>query len=45
MIMWQQRCSADRAFAILTNASRDSNRKLRDVATALVTRAQKTPNS
>jgi GAF domain-containing protein len=45
MIMGQRRCSADQAFAILTKASQDSNRKLRDVAAALVARAQKTSSS
>jgi GAF domain-containing protein len=42
IIMGQQRCDADQAFAILTKVSQDSNRKLRDVAAALVARAQRT---
>jgi GAF domain-containing protein len=40
IIMGQQRCDADQAFAILTKISQDSNRKVRDVAAALVARAQ-----
>ncbi|MEV4279669.1 GAF and ANTAR domain-containing protein [Actinoplanes xinjiangensis] len=36
MIMVQQRCSAEEAFALLTRISQNSNRKLRDVAAALV---------
>jgi GAF domain-containing protein len=36
IIMRERRCNADEAFAILTKASQDSNRKLRDVAAALV---------
>jgi GAF domain-containing protein len=39
IIMADRRCSADEAFRILTKTSRDTNRKLRDVAAALVTRA------
>ena len=38
IIMGERRCSADEAFAILTRISQDSNRKLRDVAAALVAR-------
>jgi AmiR/NasT family two-component response regulator len=34
--MAQRRCTADQAFSILTKVSQDSNRKLRDVAAALV---------
>jgi transcriptional regulator with GAF, ATPase, and Fis domain len=45
IIMGQQRCDADQAFAILTKVSQDSNRKLRDVAAALVARAQQVPRS
>ena len=40
IIMGERRCTADEAFAILTKVSQDSNRKLRDVAAALVARAQ-----
>ena len=39
IIMGSRRCSADQAFAILTKVSQDSNRKLRDVAAALVASA------
>jgi AmiR/NasT family two-component response regulator len=38
-----RRCSPDEAFAILTKTSQNTNRKVRDVATALVTRATGTP--
>ncbi|MEU8663227.1 GAF and ANTAR domain-containing protein [Actinoplanes philippinensis] len=41
IIMGERRCSADEAFAILTKVSQDTNRKLRDVATALVERTQR----
>ena len=43
IIMGDRRCSADEAFEILVKVSQDSNRKLRDVATALVERAQSAP--
>ncbi|MDH6462983.1 GAF domain-containing protein [Micromonospora sp. A200] len=36
IIMGQRRCSADEAFAILAKVSQNSNRKVRDVAEALV---------
>ena len=36
IIMGDRRCGADEAFAVLTRISQDSNRKLRDVAAALV---------
>jgi GAF domain-containing protein len=39
IIMGQRRCTADEAFAILTKLSQDTNRKVRDVAATLVTRA------
>jgi len=39
IIMGSRRCTADEAFAILTAISQDSNRKLRDVAAALVAEA------
>ncbi|GAA4587344.1 GAF domain-containing protein [Actinoplanes octamycinicus] len=41
IIMGERRCSADEAFAILTRVSQDTNRKLRDVAAALVERTQR----
>jgi GAF domain-containing protein len=41
IIMGERRCTADEAFTILTKVSQDSNRKLRDVAAALVARAQR----
>jgi len=41
IIMGERRCSADEAFAILTRVSQDSNRKVRDVAAALVERTQR----
>ncbi len=36
IIMGSRRCTADEAFAILSRISQDTNRKLRDVAAALV---------
>jgi GAF domain-containing protein len=36
IIMAERRCTADQAFSILTKLSQDTNRKLRDVAAALV---------
>ncbi|AGL18914.1 GAF and ANTAR domain-containing protein [Actinoplanes sp. N902-109] len=41
IIMGERRCSPDEAFTILAKLSQDSNRKLRDVAVALVNRAQR----
>ncbi|MBB4744750.1 GAF domain-containing protein [Actinoplanes octamycinicus] len=41
IIMGQRRCSADEAFTILSRASQESNRKLREVAADLVERAQR----
>ena len=41
IIMGSRRCTPDAAFAILTRISQDSNRKLRDVAAALVANATK----
>jgi GAF domain-containing protein len=40
IIMGERRCGADEAFAVLTRISQDSNRKLRDVAAALVDRVE-----
>jgi GAF domain-containing protein len=40
IIMGGRRCTADEAFAILTAISQNSNRKLRDVAAALVAEAR-----
>jgi AmiR/NasT family two-component response regulator len=39
IIMVERRCPADEAFAMLTKISQNSNRKVRDVAAALVARA------
>ncbi|MFC4019942.1 ANTAR domain-containing protein [Micromonospora sp. GCM10011542] len=39
IIMGERRCSAEEAFALLSKLSQDSNRKLREVAAALVERA------
>ena len=39
IIMGERRCSPDEAFQILSKLSQDTNRKLRDVATALVANA------
>jgi AmiR/NasT family two-component response regulator len=36
VLMGQRRCSADEAFDILVGLSQQANRKLRDVAQALV---------
>jgi GAF domain-containing protein len=36
IIMAERRCSADEAFRIMSKLSQDTNRKLRDIATALV---------
>lgn len=38
--MAQRRCSAEDAFTILIHLSQDTNRKLRDVAQALIEHAQ-----
>jgi GAF domain-containing protein len=43
IIMGERRCTADQAFAILTKLSQDTNRKLRDVASALVENAHRRP--
>jgi GAF domain-containing protein len=42
IIMGERRCTPEQAFAILTRISQDSNRKLRDVASALVNKASNT---
>jgi GAF domain-containing protein len=39
ILMGQRRCSADEAFAILAKLSQDSNRKVRDIAEALVAKS------
>ncbi|MET8045713.1 GAF and ANTAR domain-containing protein [Micromonospora sp. NPDC005215] len=39
IIMGERRCSPEAAFALLTKISQDTNRKVRDVAAALVARA------
>lgn len=43
IIMGDRRCTPDEAFAILVKLSQDANRKLREVALALVEKAQTTP--
>jgi GAF domain-containing protein len=45
IIMGERRCTAEQAFQILSKLSQDTNRKLREVATLLVSRAQQTPGS
>ncbi|MBM0275436.1 GAF and ANTAR domain-containing protein [Micromonospora tarensis] len=45
MIMAQRRCSPNEAFSILAKVSQDSNRKVRDVAQALVDQAVRTPRA
>jgi GAF domain-containing protein len=42
IIMGEHRCTPDEAFRILAKVSQDSNRKVRDVASALVARATTT---
>ncbi|WP_250036661.1 ANTAR domain-containing protein [Paractinoplanes maris] len=44
IIMAEMHCSADEAFASLSKMSQNSNRKLHDVATALVRKAQRPPS-
>lgn len=41
IIMGERRCTADEAFAILTRLSQSTNRKLRDIAAALVEQASR----
>ena len=43
IIMAERRCTADDAFALLTKVSQNTNRKLRDVAAALVAGIQPQP--
>ena len=43
VVMAERRCSVDEAFAVLVKLSQDSNRKLRDVAQALVERTAGSP--
>jgi AmiR/NasT family two-component response regulator len=45
IVMADRRRTADEAFRILTKLSQDTNRKLRDVAAALVARAAEPPRS
>lgn len=42
IIMGERRCTAEEAFAILARLSQDTNRRLRDVAAAMVDRASGT---
>jgi GAF domain-containing protein len=42
IIMGERHCTADEAFRILAKVSQDSNRRVRDVATAVVARATAT---
>ena len=43
LLMGQQRCDADTAFALLRQHSQNNNRKLRDVAADLITRVSGRP--
>ncbi|MFI6642437.1 GAF and ANTAR domain-containing protein [Streptomyces sp. NPDC050504] len=43
IIMGQQRCTADRAFQILSRASQNRNTKLRDVAAGIITQVTGQP--
>ena len=45
ILMGSHRCSADDAFLLLTRASQQQNRKLRDIAVELVERALAPPPS
>jgi len=45
ILIGERRCSPDEAFAVLAHLSQDTNRKLRDVATALVAQANSGPTS
>lgn len=44
IVMSQQRCNADDAFAVLRRASQGRNRKLRDIAADMVTSVGGTPS-
>jgi GAF domain-containing protein len=44
ILMGRRRCTAGEAFALLSKLSQDSNRKLRDVAEALVTETHRSPS-
>ncbi|WP_433653636.1 ANTAR domain-containing protein [Micromonospora zamorensis] len=41
MIMGERRCTPEQAFAILSKWSQDTNRRVRDVASALVENAHR----
>jgi AmiR/NasT family two-component response regulator len=43
VIMATERCPQDRAFALLRSASQNTNVKLRDLATTIVTRVSGEP--
>jgi AmiR/NasT family two-component response regulator len=45
VVMAQNRCDADAAFAILTRASQNRNIKLRDIARSTVLSVSRTPGS
>ena len=45
IIMGDRRCTAEEAFKILSRLSQETNRKLRDVAAALVAQADRNPGS
>lgn len=45
IVMAEQRCGPDEAFALLARISQNTNRKVRDVATAMVLGVQNTPSS
>jgi AmiR/NasT family two-component response regulator len=45
IIMAQNHCTADEAFAMLSRASQRSNRKLRDIAQSIVHNVVATPSS
>jgi GAF domain-containing protein len=44
IIMGERRCTSEQAFAILTKLSQNTNRKVRDVASALVENAYRHPS-
>jgi AmiR/NasT family two-component response regulator len=45
IIMGDRRCGPEEAFQILSKVSQDANRKLRDVAFALVEQAREKPSN